>query len=130
METNLTPLLAMKSKALLTLAIILDQFDQFWTILTNFIQVWTSLRINFKTFLTFCADGDQFDTFAGNEVQSLVDVGNLVEPHLASVGLLQSLAGDNLQQQHELEAWKKIDKNKIQHKFKNGILLPKLFLPF
>ena len=94
----------MKSKALVTsLAISIDHFDHFWT---NFNQFQTSLDKSgkhFGNFLTFCADGDQFDSFAGNEVQSLVDVGNLVEPHLAPVGLLQGLAGDDLQQQHELE---------------------------
>jgi hypothetical protein len=34
---------------------------------------------------TFCADGDELDTLACDEVESLVDVGNLVEPHLAAI---------------------------------------------
>ena len=53
---------------------------------------------------TFSTDGDEFDTLAGNEVEGLVDIGDLVEPHFATVGLLEGLAGNNLQQEHELEA--------------------------
>ena len=30
-------------------------------------------------------DGHKFDAFAGDEVKSLVNVGDLVEPHLATV---------------------------------------------
>lgn len=43
-------------------------------------------------------------TFRGNEVQGLVNVGDLVEPHLAAVGLGQGLSGDDLQEQHKLQA--------------------------
>ena len=35
-------------------------------------------------------------TFGFDEVKSLVDVGDLVESHLSSVGLGKSLARDNL----------------------------------
>lgn len=55
-------------------------------------------------FLTLSTNGDQLDTLAGDEVEGLVDVGDLVEAHLAAVGLLQGLARDDLEQQHELEA--------------------------
>lgn len=44
------------------------------------------------------------NTFGRNEVQGLVDVGDLVEAHLAAVGLGQRLSGDHLKQQHQLEA--------------------------
>lgn len=37
-------------------------------------------------------------TFRSNKVQRLVDVSDLVETHLAAVGLGQGLAGDHLQQ--------------------------------
>ena len=56
------------------------------------------------------ADNDDGDsnysvpTFGGNEVKSLVDVGNLVEAHLAAVGLGQGLPGDDLEKQHQLQA--------------------------
>lgn len=53
---------------------------------------------------TFGTDGDKLDTLAGDEVKSLVDVGDLVEPHLASVWLLQGFSRDDLEKQHELEA--------------------------
>lgn len=43
-------------------------------------------------------------TFGSNKVQSLVDVGDLVESHLAAVRLRQGLAGDDFQQKHELQA--------------------------
>lgn len=45
---------------------------------------------------TFSADGDELDSLAGDEVESFVDVGDLVEPHLAAVWLRESLAGDDL----------------------------------
>ena len=35
---------------------------------------------------TFSADGNEFDSFAGDEVEGFVDVGDLVEPHLSPVG--------------------------------------------
>ena len=53
---------------------------------------------------TFGTNGDQFNSFTGNEVQSLVDVGNFVEPHFASIRLLKGFAGYDLEQKHELEA--------------------------
>lgn len=43
-------------------------------------------------------------TFGSNEVQCLVDIGDLVEAHLATVRLGQGLPGDHLQQQHQFEA--------------------------
>ena len=55
-------------------------------------------------FCTFCADGDKFDSLAGNEIKGLVDIGNFMKPHLAPVRLLQGLARNDLQQQHEFEA--------------------------
>lgn len=38
--------------------------------------------------LTLGSDGDQLDSFAGDEVQGFVHVVDLVDPHLASLGLL------------------------------------------
>ena len=52
---------------------------------------------------TFSADGNEFDSFAGDEVEGFVDVGDFVEPHLASVWPGEGLAGNDLQQQHEFE---------------------------
>ena len=52
---------------------------------------------------TLCADGHELDALAGDEVERLVDVGDLVEPHLAPVRLGQGLAGDHLQEEHELQ---------------------------
>ncbi len=37
-----------------------------------------------KRYFTFSTDGHKLDSLAGDKVQSLVDVGDLVEPHLAS----------------------------------------------
>ncbi len=37
-----------------------------------------------STVLTFGTNGDELDTLAGDEVERLVHVGDLVEPHLAS----------------------------------------------
>lgn len=54
--------------------------------------------------LTLSTNGDKLDALAGDEVEGLVDVGDLVEAHLAAVRLLQGLARDDLEQQHELEA--------------------------
>ena len=53
---------------------------------------------------TFSTDRDKFDAFAGDEVQSLVDIGDFVEPHLATVGLLQGFSGNDLQEEHKFEA--------------------------
>lgn len=53
---------------------------------------------------TFGTNRDELDSFAGDEVERFVDIGDLVEAHLASVGLGEGLAGDDLQQQHQLEA--------------------------
>lgn len=46
----------------------------------------------------------QMYTLRGNKVEGLVHVGDLVEAHLAAIGLGQRLSGDHLQQQHQLEA--------------------------
>jgi hypothetical protein len=37
--------------------------------------------------LTFGTNGDELDALAGDEVERLVHVGDLVEPHLASAQL-------------------------------------------
>jgi hypothetical protein len=37
--------------------------------------------------LTFSTNGDELDALAGDEVERLVHVGDLVEPHLASAQL-------------------------------------------
>ena len=50
------------------------------------------------------ADRHELDALAGDEVERLVDVGDLVEAHLAPVRLGQRLAGDDLEEQHQLEA--------------------------
>lgn len=46
--------------------------------------------------VTFSADGDKLDSLAGDEVESFVDVGDLVEPHLTTVWLREGLARDDL----------------------------------
>ena len=77
METNLTPLLAMKSRALLTLAIL-------WNLKSCRINIsWIKLTL-------LNPHGDNLEL--------------LTSPHLASVRLRQGLAWDDLQQQHQLEA--------------------------
>lgn len=53
--------------------------------------------------VTFSADGHELDTLAGDKVKGFVDISDLVEAHLAAVRLGQSLAGDHLQQQHQLQ---------------------------
>ena len=55
-------------------------------------------------FITLGTDGDELDTLASNEVKCLVDVGDLVEPHFAAVGLGESLARYDLEEKHQLEA--------------------------
>lgn len=37
--------------------------------------------------LTLCSDGNQLDSLAGDELQSFVDVGDLVDSHLSSLRL-------------------------------------------
>lgn len=46
----------------------------------------------------------QMNTLRCNEIQRLVNIGNFVETHLATIGLGQCLARDDLQQQHQFEA--------------------------
>ena len=57
---------------------------------------------------TFCANGDELDTLAGNEVECLVHIGNLVEPHLAPVRFGESFSRDDLKEEHELQPISKI----------------------
>ena len=54
--------------------------------------------------LTFSSDGDELDSLGRDEVECFVDVGDLVETHLAAIWLRQLLARDHLQQQHQFEA--------------------------
>ena len=68
----------------------------------HFFRISAHCGINTKH--TFSTDGNQFDSFAGNEVQSLVDIGDLVEPHLATIRLLECFSGNDLEQQHQFEA--------------------------
>lgn len=63
---------------------------------------WQSLTVKSSARLPPVTQKKSLITFGSDEVQSLVDVGDLVEAHLAAVGLGQGLAGDHLQQQHEL----------------------------
>lgn len=43
-----------------------------------------------QALLTFSSYGHQLDPLAGYEVQGLVDIGDLVHPHFASLGLGQT----------------------------------------
>lgn len=52
---------------------------------------------------TFCTDGHQFDSFAFDEIQSLVDIGYFVEPHFSSIRLWQLLSRYDLEEQHQFE---------------------------
>ena len=58
---------------------------------------------------TFSSDGHQLDSFAGDVLQSFVDVGYLVEAHLASVRLGQSLTWSSRNGQHTI---RQLDLNK------------------
>lgn len=53
-------------------------------------------------------NANQLDVFAGNKVERLVDVCDLVESHLAPIRLGQSFARDDLKQEHELEAMSEV----------------------
>jgi len=53
--------------------------------------------------LTLSTDGHEFDSLAGDEVQRLVHVGNLVEPHFAAVGFRKGLSRDHLQEEHQFQ---------------------------
>ena len=57
---------------------------------------------------TFGADGDKTHSFALDKLQRFVDVRQLVDAHLAAVRLGQLLAGDDLQQQHQLQSVAKV----------------------
>ena len=57
---------------------------------------------------TFGSDRDEPDSLALDELQRLVDVGQLVDSHLSSVGFRQLLAGDDLKQQHQFQAVSKV----------------------
>ena len=46
-----------------------------------------------------------------DKVKGLVDVGDLVEAHLATVGLGEALTGDNLQEEHKFETITEVDIN-------------------
>jgi len=52
---------------------------------------------------TFSTDRDKLHSFADDEIKCLRDVGYAMEPHLTLVGLRELLAGDDLEQQHQLE---------------------------
>jgi len=57
---------------------------------------------------TFGADRHQTDAFALDKLQRLVDVGQFVDAHLSAIRLRQLLAGDDLEQQHQLEPVAKV----------------------
>ena len=63
-------------------------------------------RLDFSQ--TFGANGHEPDALALDKLQRLVDVRQLVDAHLAAVGLGQLFAGDDLEQQHQLEAVAKV----------------------
>lgn len=54
--------------------------------------------------LTLSADIGQANSFGCDEAQSLVDVGDLVDSHLSSLGLFQLVARDDLQESQETSA--------------------------
>lgn len=56
------------------------------------------------TKFTFGTDGDKFDTLAGDVVECLVDVCDLVKPHLAPVRLGKGLPRYDFQKKHEFES--------------------------
>ena len=47
---------------------------------------------------TFSSNRNELDALAGDKIQCLVDIGNLVESHLSPVGLGQSFTGDDFKQ--------------------------------
>ena len=54
---------------------------------------------------------DEADTLGLDKVKGLVDVGDLVEAHLATVGLGEALAGDDLEEEHKFETISEVDIN-------------------
>lgn len=54
-----------------------------------------SNNIPTETAATFSSYRHKFDSFAGNEVQSFVDIRNFVKSHFASIGLRKRFTGDN-----------------------------------
>ena len=61
-------------------------------------------NVFFNVEQTFSSNGDELDSFAGDKVQGFVDVSDFVKSHLAAVRLGQGLAGNDLEQEHELES--------------------------
>ena len=57
---------------------------------------------------TFSTDVDKSDAFALDEMQSLVDICDLVEPEFSTFRSFQLLSTDDLQEQHQLEAVSKV----------------------
>jgi len=57
---------------------------------------------------TFGADGHKTHALALDKLQRLVDVRQFVDAHLAAIRLRQLFAGDDLQQQHQLEPVAKV----------------------
>lgn len=53
---------------------------------------------------TFGANRHQLHALRLDESERLIDVGDLVEPHLSAVGLRQLLRGDDFEEQHQLQA--------------------------
>lgn len=57
---------------------------------------------------TFGTDGDKTNSFAFDELQRFVDVGEFVDAHLASVGLRQLLPRNDFEQKHQLQPIAKV----------------------
>lgn len=52
---------------------------------------------------TFSTDGDELNALAGDEVKSLVDVGDLVEPHLTAIWKRWTHFGQTIEMLTKLE---------------------------
>lgn len=52
---------------------------------------------------TFRANWNQLDALARDIIESLIHVGDFMEPHLASVGSRKGLSWDHLEQQHQFQ---------------------------
>lgn len=68
----------------------------------------TSFQSASLTHDLFRTDRDQFDSFACNKIQCLIYICDLMETHFAAIRLRQRLAGNHLQQQHQLKSITKI----------------------
>lgn len=60
-------------------------------------------RPNHQYLHTFCTDGDELNSLAGNVIQSFVNVCDFVKSHLSPIWLWKCLTRYNFQEEHKFK---------------------------